>query len=116
MLVRREQPGDVATVQSVVASAFARPDAPREPPTEVRLLEELRADDGWLPPLSLVAVEPAGGEVTTQTVIGHVVCTRGGVDGTPALGLGPLAVRPDRQGRGVGAALMHAVLGAFDRL
>lgn len=31
-----------------------------------------------------------------------------------AVGLGPLAVQPDRQGRGVGRALMHAVLGAAD--
>lgn len=33
-----------------------------------------------------------------------------------ALGLGPLAVRPDQQGQGVGQALMHAVLGAADAL
>jgi putative acetyltransferase len=30
------------------------------------------------------------------------------------LGLGPLGVRPDRQGQGVGGALMHAVLAAAD--
>jgi putative acetyltransferase len=32
----------------------------------------------------------------------------------PALGLGPISVLPDRQGRGVGAALMHAVLAAAE--
>ena len=32
------------------------------------------------------------------------------------LALGPLSVRPDRQLRGVGSALMHAVLGAADAL
>jgi putative acetyltransferase len=32
------------------------------------------------------------------------------------LGLGPLSVRPDHQRRGVGSALMHAVLGAADAL
>jgi len=35
---------------------------------------------------------------------------------TPALGLGPLGVRPDSQRSGVGGALMHAVLGAADAL
>lgn len=45
-----------------------------------------------------------------------MVCTRGHVDGSPALGLGPIGVRPDRQRRGVGGALMHAVLGAADAL
>lgn len=116
MLVRREEPGDVETVQSIVASAFARPDAPGVIPVEVRLLEELRIDEGWLPALSLVAAEPADGEATEQKIIGQVVCTRGTVDGRPALGLAPLAVHPDHQGRGVGSALMHAVLGAADAL
>jgi putative acetyltransferase len=92
MLVRREQPGDVAAVQSIVATAFARPDTPDDAPVEVVLLDELRADDGWLPRLSLVAVALGGDEV-----VGHVVCTRGHVGDSPALGLGPLAVRPDRQ-------------------
>ena len=32
------------------------------------------------------------------------------------LALGPLTVRPDSQRRGVGSALMHAVLGAADAL
>jgi len=57
MLIRREQPGDVATVQSGVEAAFARPEAPDETPVEVGLLEGLRVDDGWLPQLSMVAVE-----------------------------------------------------------
>lgn len=43
-----------------------------------------------------------------------MTCTRGDVDGVPALGLGPIAVRPAAQGRGVGSALMHAVLGAAE--
>ncbi|HEX6075987.1 MAG TPA: N-acetyltransferase [Micromonosporaceae bacterium] len=114
MLVRREQRGDVATVRRVVAAAFSRPDVSTEPssrvPAEVTLLDQLRVDTAWLPVLSLVAVAPDG------TLVGHVVCTRGAVGRTPALGLGPLAVRPDRQRRGVGKALMHAVLGAAEAL
>lgn len=110
MLVRREQPGDVEIVRDIVEAAFTRPEAPDQIPVEATLLAALRADDGWLPTLSLVA-EPVGG-----AVVGHVVCTRGTVDGSPALGLGPLAVRPDWQRRGVGKALMHAVLAAADAL
>jgi putative acetyltransferase len=34
----------------------------------------------------------------------------------PVLALGPLTVRPDSQRRGVGSALMHAILGAADPL
>lgn len=93
-----------------MASAFTRPDLPDQVPDEVHLLDQLRADIAWLPALSLVAVDPPG------EVVGHVVCTRAAVEASPVLGLGPLAVRPDRQRQGVGTALMHAVLGAAEAL
>jgi putative acetyltransferase len=47
-------------------------------------------------------------------VAGHVVCTRGDVDGAPALGLGPISVSPRLQRAGIGSALMHAVLAAAE--
>jgi len=106
VIVRREKPEDVPVVRGVVAAAFGRPGA-AQPPVEVGLLDELRVDACWLPRFSLVATEG-------DRVVGHVVCTRGHVEAVAALGLGPIAVRPDRQGRGVGSALMHAVLGAAD--
>ncbi|HEX6358548.1 N-acetyltransferase [Actinophytocola sp.] len=102
MLIRRERPDDVAAIAEVHAAAF-----PTE--LEANLVTALRASDAWLPALSLVAEE--GG-----LVVGHVVCTRAHVDTTPALGLGPLGVRPTHQKSGVGGALMHAVLGAADAL
>jgi putative acetyltransferase len=111
MLVRREQADDGTAVRAVLAAAFARSEDPGHVPVEVRLLDELRIDGAWLPALSFVAVEAKG-----EQVIGHVVCTRASVDGHPALGLGPLAVRPDRQRQGVGTALMHTILGAADAL
>ena len=49
-------------------------------------------------------------------IVGHVLCTRGTVEGRPVLALGPLAVDPAHQRSGVGTALMHAVLGAGDAL
>jgi putative acetyltransferase len=111
VLIRREEPADVEVIRAIVAASFTRPGDVDPVPAEVTLLDELRADDSWLPALSLVAVEPHGDEV-----VGHVVCTRAWAGGRPALGLGPLAVRPDRQRRGVGSALMHAVLAAADAL
>jgi putative acetyltransferase len=109
VLIRRESARDAEAIDAVTAAAFARPGTPG-PSAEVRLVRELRADPAWLPTLSLVAVT-TGDEVT-----GHVLCTRGHVGAAPVLGLGPLSVRPDWQRRGVGSALMHAVLGAADAL
>jgi putative acetyltransferase len=111
ILIRREAGGDVGVIRAVTAAAFARAGRPPgEVPPEATLVDELRASPAFMPELSLVAVT-SGGEV-----IGHVLCTRGHVDAAPALALGPLTVRPDSQRRGVGSALMHAVLGAADAL
>ncbi len=115
VMIRREIPGDIEAIRAVTAAAFrdaehsAPPVVPGGDPGEATLVAWLREDDGWIPALSLVAVEQG-------QVVGHVVATRGRVDTLPALGLGPLSVVPDRQRDGVGSALMHAVLGAADAL
>ncbi len=118
MVIRPERTGtagdgDAAAIRAVHTAAFRAPGTPGEVPVEATLVDHLRADAGWLPRLSLVAV-------VDGDVVGHVVCTRGWV-ATPggdraALGLGPLGVVPEHQGGGVGSALVHAVLGAADAL
>jgi putative acetyltransferase len=99
VIVRRERPADHDAVHELHLAAFA-------PSTvEARLTDELRQDGGFLPHLSLVAVEG-------DDVVGHVIATRGRLEpaGHPALGLGPLGVHPDHQRSGVGTALVHALL------
>lgn len=109
MLIRRETAADIDPIDAVHRAAFARPGSRGEPP-EVDLVHRLRADAGWVPALSHVAEDTAG------AVVGHVVATVGAIGRHPALGLGPLGVRPGHQRRGVGGALMHSVLGAADAL
>ncbi|CAM5394559.1 MULTISPECIES: GNAT family N-acetyltransferase [Streptomyces] len=117
MLIRRETHSDIDAIRAVTSAAFAKSDTSDttgtpDPPVavETTLLDELRISDGWLPALSFVATGDR------DEVIGHVVCTRGhvGSDLALALGLGPLSVHPAHQRRGVGQALVHAVLGAAD--
>lgn len=109
MIIRRERPADRPAIDHVLAAAFADQAPDGTTPTEVALTRELFACDGYLPKLSLVA------EIES-VVVGFVICTRGHVGQTPALGLGPLATLPALQGRGIGQALMRAVIGAADAL
>lgn len=111
-MIRAEQPQDVDVIRSVTAAAFREAEhaAPEVDgaPGEAALVDWLRADVGWLPELSLVA-ELDG------VVVGHVVATRGFVGDWPALGLGPLSVLPEQQGRGVGSALVYELLSRADK-
>lgn len=107
MLIRVEQASDVAAIRSLTAAAFTgMPHSTADAdgvPIEAGLVDALRADEGWLPSLSLVADDDG-------QVIGHVTCTRGYVDDRPALGLGPLSVAPSVQRSGIGSALVQSVL------
>ncbi len=94
MIVRAERAEDSDAIASVVEAAFGSPH-------EARLVEGFRVSAGYLPELALVA--EADGEV-----IGHVMFTSAELaGGTTILMLSPLAVRPDRQRRGIGSALVR---------
>lgn len=118
MLIRREREVDAGAVALVHRAAFAPHYASDGPasgsalaaaPPEVALLARLRSDPAWIPTLSMVAVE-------REVVVGHVCVTRATVGPFPVLALGPIGVLPGEQRRGVGSALMHAVVGAADAL
>ena len=95
MEIRTETGADLAAVGEVNRLAFGRE-------AEARLVDGLR--DGGYARLSLVAEEEG-------RLVGHimfseaVIRTDGGEVG--ALALGPVGVIPERQGRGVGSALIR---------
>lgn len=92
--VRDEQPGDLSAIRAVNDAAF-------DQPLEGRIVDALRAHGAVR--LSLVA------EVDGR-VVGHILFSPVVSAGAEGLGLGPMAVTPDQQRRGVGGALIEAAL------
>lgn len=93
MIIRYEEPADVCEIRKIVEAAFPTP-------AEARLVEQLRSDGDAV--ISMVAVE-------SGIVVGHVMLSK--MDAPfRALGLGPLAVAPDRERKGIGGSLVRSAL------
>lgn len=93
---REETPADITAIRRVEYEAFDRDG-------EARLVDLLREQDGIL--LSIVA-EDENGEI-----VGHALFSPVSVEGTEEIyecaALGPIAVLPSHQGRGIGAELIE---------
>ncbi|MEU6022741.1 GNAT family N-acetyltransferase [Micromonospora sp. NPDC048871] len=109
--LRPEDTADTGAVRRVLAAAFARPDVAIPP--EVRLVDELRGSDAWLPELAMVA--EYGGEIVGYALFTRVTVSAPG-QVAPALALGPVAVAPHRQRIGLGGAVVQAGLEAATEL
>ena len=99
-MIRAESPADAAAVRAVHKAAF-----PAD--VEARLVDAIRANGNDR--VSLVA-EAQG------RIVGHVLFSPVDVDGNEGIGLAPVAVLPDFQCRGIGAALIKAGIEACREL
>jgi predicted N-acetyltransferase YhbS len=101
LVLRSEAASDFDAIDAVHTHAFGRPG-------EAALVRALRREAR--PYLGLVAEQAGAGP--TARVVGHVAFSPVAIDGgsPPALGLGPLAVEPSLQRRGIGSALLRAGL------
>ena len=101
MTIRNEQPQDIEAISRLTEAAFRNEEYSSH--TEHFIVNALRRT-GQLS-ISQVAAEH-------DEILGHVaispVSISSGVTGW--YGLGPISVRPDRQGKGIGSALMRAAL------
>lgn len=107
--IRPESRTDHYAVEEMTRDAFWRFWGDETVCHEPLLVSRLRECDDLVPELNLVA------ELDGQ-IVGHIIYTRSKVvaaDGVehPTLTFGPLTVRPELQGRGIGPALMHASFG-----
>ncbi len=98
--LRPAEPGDLPGIRAVLLAAF-------ETSAEADLVDALRGGDAWLPELSVVAV--ADRDVVAYALLSRILIAGAGGD-RPALALGPVAVRPDRQKQGYGSAVIREAL------
>jgi predicted N-acetyltransferase YhbS len=96
-----ERPDDLAQIEALLDAAF-------EPGRHARPSYALRRDQTPDPHLCLVARAADG--PSAGRIIGSVRYWPVQIGRHAALLLGPLAVAPDRQGEGIGAALIYASL------
>jgi putative acetyltransferase len=93
MIIRREEPADISAIRKIVEAAFPTP-------AEARLVERLRSEGDAV--ISIVAIE-------SRVVIGHAMLSKMTAP-FRALGLGPVAVAPDQQRKGIGGSLVRSAL------
>ena len=112
ILVREEEKKDCRRVEEITREAFSYPGRIERGgigcPYEHWMVNELRRRDGILS-LSLVAVEH-----TNEEIVGHIICSKAEVRTEkgviPVLNMGPISVLPEYQRRGVGKALILAMI------
>lgn len=107
MHIRPERRQDALTISQLTTEAFAN--APYSGGNEARIVEALRDADAMT--LSLVAEEG-------DRIVGHIAFSPVQIDGRPVdwYGLGPVSVAPDRQGQGIGGALIREGLDGLRRI
>jgi putative acetyltransferase len=101
VIVREASRADASAIRLVVAAAFGRPD-------EAVIVDQVRAADEALAEF----VAEVDGEVAGLVLFNRMKCRPPML----AAGLGPLAVAPALQGRGIGSALVRRGLGACRQL
>ncbi|MGI2881796.1 GNAT family N-acetyltransferase [Vibrio furnissii] len=105
MNIRPETPADITSIEQVTYRAFENHPhhEPGAKPTEHRIVATLR-EAGALS-LSLICEDDTG-------IIGHIAFSPIHIDGAACdwYGLGPVSVVPERQGEGIGGALIRESL------
>ena len=105
--IRKESSEDIDATTALTAAAFEHEEHSNH--TEQFIINALRRSKQLT--ISLVAVE--NDEIVGHAAISPVSISSGA---TGWYGLGPISVRPDRQNKGIGSALMNAALSELKRL
>ena len=100
MIIRAERPEDESELAALIDAAFGD--------TETSAFTaKIRASDGYVPELTFVGEQD--GDIVGFTMLSYVTVAERRI-----LTLTPMAVRPDRQRRGIGKAIVRASIAAAD--
>ena len=103
--IRLEQPADIDTIRELIRLAFVG--HPYGSGTRSLIVDALRGDGA----LELSVVAEVDG-----TVVGHIAFSAAGIGDSPSgwFVVGPVAVHPDHQRRGIGRVLIEASVEIMD--
>ncbi|MEK4743493.1 MULTISPECIES: GNAT family N-acetyltransferase [unclassified Bacillus (in: firmicutes)] len=102
--IRQEQQNDYSKTEEVVKEAFLNEEFSDK--TEHELVSRIRECDGFVPELSIVAVD--------EEIVGHIMLSKITIEQDGAtvdsLALAPVSVAPSHQKKGIGGKLIVATL------
>lgn len=104
MTIRAERPADADAIAAVVRAAF-------DSPLEAALPAAIRASPNFVADWSLVA--EVDGRIVGHVMVSYVTLRDGNTE-RRIPSLAPLSVAPDVHGRGIGSALVEAVVRRVD--
>lgn len=99
IIIRQASDNDIGEIKSVVKAAFDRPGKDQYF-NEWEFVDKVRNDSGFIPDLCLVAI-------IDSEIVGYILLSKALIGENEGLALGPLAVRPDCQRKGIGKRLIE---------
>lgn len=105
--IRKERPEDYKITESVVQNAFANME--HSDKKEHELVSRIRETDGFIPDLSLVAVNENNKEIVGHILLSAIKIVEGNQI-AESLALAPVSVLPDYQNKSIGRLLILEAL------
>ncbi|MTI70573.1 MAG: N-acetyltransferase [Firmicutes bacterium] len=97
--IRQARDNDIEEIKGIVKAAFDRP-GKNEYFNEWEFVDKVRNDSGFIPELCLIAT-------VGKEIIGYILLSKAFIGKNGGLSLGPLAVKPSYQRKGIGKRLIN---------
>jgi putative acetyltransferase len=102
MEIKAMRDEDLHPVKAILKEAFWK-EGKNEIFNEWEFAEKVMSDSGYIDDLCLIAIDK-------NAVVGYILLSKSNIGGREGLSLGPLAVKPINQNKGIGKALVKYAL------